>query len=118
MYQTNILISDKELWERFKESAKEQGRSTSGALETALLSFINNSNPRTRQGIRISKILEKCPPGCKIYEKALFAMVNAEEFVSVRTFENIISDLFYRKYITIHREAGQRLFSFEQRDAK
>lgn len=111
-YQTNIIISDRELWERFKDAAKEQGYTTSGGLEKALQTFINASSPRTRQQIRISTILKNCPPTCKIYEKALFNIVNREEFVSLRSFESILEELVYRKIITIENKSGQREITF------
>lgn len=116
MYQTNIIIKERELWDRFKDVAKDEGYTTQGALEKALNDFISKTSAPTRKEIRISKILKECPPGCKIYEKALHNILERDEFISKRQLDEIVDELLFRNIVTVHIIGKQRHLTFENYD--
>jgi len=109
----NIEIKNEETFKRFKEVAAERGQILLSAVPEAMELYIHKNSARTRMEQRISYIVQKLPGPGQISEKGLHNLLNTYEWVSMKTVQEIISEMIIRKLVVSHKVNGVTMLTFE-----
>lgn len=110
----NVEGLDQGLLQLFKEVAAEEKDTIKAAIIKGMTLYINKNSARTRMESRITKLLKNFSIGGEFSEKALFNLLNEDEFVTMKTCREVQTELILRKCVTCTKREGVYFFRVEK----